>query len=892
MEGRLGYKPRAPARNGDIMNAALEDIYPASRWLARWVDLARRCALWVLLVSVLSGAGTLVYAIEHLGINTSTKEMLSDTLPFRRNDRAMDSAFPQLEHQILVVVDAASPEQAEDVATRLAVGLATRPEQYSSVFYPEGNDFFRRNGLLYLEVDELQLLADRLAAAQPMLATLKADMTLRGLAEVLDLAAGEAGGEAAADLAPALDAMAATVEDLADGRPAALSWQELLSGDEAGRRRLIVVSPVLDYDSLEPAAPAIAGIKALVDRQDLADGGDVRVRVTGESVMLQDELKSVRDGIGLVGLISFVLVAVLLAVGLRSLRLVGATLLTLIVGLCWTAGFAAVTVGELNLISVAFAVLFIGLSVDFGIHFALRVEEEVRRGAAPADSLRQAATGVGGALVLTAVAAAIGFLSFLPTTYRGLSELGLISGAGMFIALFANLTVLPAALALMPPAAGRAPSPLGLAEWVQELIVHRARAIAWTALALGLLALPALFLARFDDDPLNLRDPDSPSVATLLDVIGDSRVGPYDARVLSGSSEAAAAVAEELSALPEVARAVTLSDYLPAEQDDKLAIIEETAFFLTPLWAPTPPASSIDEDERRRAFADLKATAAKIGGGPGADGAARLAAALARLDDSAAELLALERALLGHLPTRIDALATAFSAAPVAREDLPGDLVMRNLASDGQALTEVVPAADLRDQTRRQLFVDAVQAVAPDATGAPIIITEAGRAVVDAFVQAAGTAVLLITLLLLAILRSFRDSLLVLAPLMLAALLTVAVTVVLGRPFNFANVIVLPLLFGLGVAGGIHMVMRHRGEVVAGIMHTSTSRAVVFSALTTICSFGTLATSGHPGTASMGALLTVAIGLSMLTSLIVLPALLTLAVRDDAAAARAGKRGV
>ena len=142
------------------------------------------------------------------------------------------------------------------------------------------------------------------------------------------------------------------------------------------------------------------------------------------------------------------------------------------------------------------------------------------------------------------------------------------------------------------------------------------RAIAWTALVLGLLALPALFVARFDDDPLNLRDPESPSVATLLDIIGDPRVGPYDARVLSKSSEAAAAVAEKLSALPEVARAVTLSDYLPAEQDDKLAIIEETAFFLTPLWAETP-AASIDDDARRRAFADLKATAAKIAERPG-----------------------------------------------------------------------------------------------------------------------------------------------------------------------------------------------------------------------------------------------------------------------------------
>ena len=876
------------------MKATCEDIALERRWLAGWVDLVRRSALWVLLISVLSGAGALVYSAGHLGINTSTKEMLSEELPFRRNDRAMDAAFPQLEHQILVVVEAASAEQVEAAARHFAAGLAKQPERYSSVFYPEGDAFFRRNGLLYLELDELQSLADRLAAAQPMLATLKADMTLRGLAEVFDLAAEEAGGESAAVLGPALDAMAGTVEDLAEGRPAALSWQELLTGGEGGpeaRRRLIVVSPVLDYGSLEPAAPAITGIKALVDRQGLSDGGDVRVRITGESVMLQDELKSVRDGIGLVGLMSFVLVAILLAVGLRSLRMVAATLLTLVVGLSWTAGFAAIAVGELNLISVAFAVLFIGLSVDFGIHFALRVEEEVRRGAAPAESLRHAAAGVGGALVLTAVAAAIGFLSFLPTTYRGLSELGLISGAGMFIALFANLTVLPAALALMRPAAGRSPPALGLGEWVQELIVRHARAIAWTALTLGLLALPALLVARFDDDPLNLRDLDSPSVAALLAVIDDARVEPYHASVLSEGPEAAA-LAETLSALPEVARAVTLSDYVPSEQDDKLAIIEETAFFLTPLWARTPPSPPVGEEERRRAFAAMKATAAKIGEGSGADAAARLAAALARVDDSAEGLLALEQALLGHLPSRIDTLAEALSADPVSREDLPRDLVMRKLAADGRALVEVVPAQDLRDSTHRRLFVDAVQAVAPDATGPPIIITEAGRAVVDAFLQAAGTAVLLIALLLLAILRSVRDSLLVLAPLVLAAILTVAVTVVLGRPFNFANVIVLPLLFGLGVAGGIHMVMRHRGEVVAGIMHTSTSRAVVFSALTTIGSFGTLATSGHPGTASMGALLTVAIGLSMLTSLIVLPALLTLVVRDHAATAAAGKNRI
>jgi hopanoid biosynthesis associated RND transporter like protein HpnN len=516
--------------------------------------------------------------------------------------------------------------------------------------------------------------------------------------------------------------------------------------------------------------------------------------------------------------------------------------------------------------------------VDFGIHFSLRVEEDINAGVPLDGALRGAAAGVGGALALTAVAAAIGFFSFLPTAYRGLSELGLISGVGMFIALLANLTVLPAMLTLLPPAKGRrgaADVPVGRLEAAVE---RHARAIAWGALGLAVVAASSLPWARFDDDPLNLRDPESASVATLLDIIEDPRVQPYAVSVLTPGPAAAAALAERLAALPEVAGTVTLIDYVPKQQDDKLAVIEETAMFLTPLWGGSPVAPP-NAGERRRALVDLRAAAAALAAGPGGASAERLRAALARLDDGDAALELLERALLANLPGRLAALGEALEAGPVALQDLPEALVSRKLAADGRSTVEVHPAADLRARGPRQRFVDAVQSLVPDATGAPIIITEAGRAVVEAFLQAAGISVLLISLLLLAILRSVRDSLLVLAPLVVAALLTVAATVIFGRPFNFANVIVLPLLFGLGVAGGIHMVARSRHEAATALMSTSTPRAVLFSALTTIGSFCALALSSHPGTASMGELLTIAIGLSMLACLIVLPALLVLSGR-------------
>ncbi len=862
----------------------------ARRFLTAWVGLAHRAALAVVLLACLSAGGGLFFAADTLAINTSTKDMLWEELPFRRNLDAMEAAFPRLDEEILIVVEGEIAERAEEAAAALAEGLAARPDLFQAVFYPEAEEFFRRNGLLYLELDALHALADRLAEAQPLLAALSEDLSLGGLAAVLGLAleegvGGEAADEIGAELGPALAAMADSAEGLAKGRLRPLSWQALLSEESPAvpaNRRLIVVSPVLDFSTLEPARAAIGGIRALVAELDLVSQPDLRVRITGDPVMLQDELKTVQEGIGLVGLLSLVLVTILLGIGLRSLRLVGVTLTTLLIGLCWTALFAAVAVGELNLISVAFAVLFIGLSVDFGIHFALRVEEEMLHGADVPAALKAAAGTVGGPLALTALAAAISFLSFLPTTYRGLSELGLISGAGMFIALFANLTVLPALFALFPPrlAAAHKPSRVGI--HLQVVLERRAKVIVGVALLLGIVALLAVPFARFDDDPLNLRDPDSPSVRTLLETLDDPRIEPYAVKILTENLESSVALAGELATLPEVGRTETLLNFVPEQQDDKLAVIDEMAFFLGGALAGAgAPVGDKEPSARRADFEALKAAVTGLAGLPDLPAATRLADALSRLDPTPANLARLETLLLGYLPGRLTALAEAITAEPVDVDALPEALKARKLTADGRSLLEVFPAENLRERDERTRFVDVVSAVAPQATGAPMIITAAGRAVVDAFLQAAGTALLLITLLLLWRLRNLRDSLLVLAPLTLAALLTIAATVVLGRPFNFANVIVLPLLFGLGVAGGIHMVARSRDEARGAasgraLMYTSTPRAVLFSALTTIGSFCALATSSHKGMASMGELLTISIGLTMLSVLIVLPALLAL----------------
>lgn len=857
-----------------------------SRLCGAWVGFVYRRAGPVLLLSVALAVLAAWYAATSLGINTSNDDMLSSDLPFRQDSIRYDREFPQTTGNIVIVLDGATVDQSDIAADRLTEALRERPRLFSAVFDPAGMEFFRRNGFLYLDEDELADLIDRLAGAQAFLGTLWRDPSLRGLFGVLGLAlenAGDASPPAA--LGRVMARIAAVVEAQNAGRPAILSWREMIDGrtaDEAARRRVILVRPALDESSLQPAGDAIEAIRTLAQQMDITPANGVRLRLTGTAALEEEELRSVAEGMGLAGLISAVLVLVLLLWGLRSPWLVAAMLATLAIGLVWTAGFATLTVGRLNLISVAFAVLFIGLSVDFGIHFTLRLREELDSGTTPAAAFSGAGRGVGGALTLCAVAAAIAFYSFLPTDYVGLAELGAIAGSGMFIALIANLTVLPALIALFPPRPRHLPpSSASGAGW----IARHARPVAIGA---GVLALGAAALApavRFDFDPLNLRDPSTESVSTLFDLMEGEEAGPYSIDVLVDDPDRARTMVAALEDLPVVKSVISADQFIPADQDSRLAIIEQAAFLILPslsgepIAPPTPAA-------RATALSDFRATLDRyLQSAPqdaaSRDSAVRLAAALGRFQATPEALAELERRLLGTLRPRLEALQQAFEAQPVTRDDIPLPLLRRYVSESGIIRLEVYPKEDVRDPAAMNRFVAAVRTVAPRATGSPVIIVEAGRTVIGAFAEAAAISVLAIAILVWLILRRIRDVALVFAPLALAALLTVAVSVLSGLAFNFANVIVLPLLFGLGVASAIHLVLRERrGAGLDALFGTSTPRAVVFSALTTIGSFASIALSSHPGTASMGILLAVAIALTLVCTLVVLPALMALLNRN------------
>ena len=831
---------------------------------APWVALAAAIGL-----TALSG----FYAAGNLKIDTDTAGMISEDLPFRQRFKAFRHAFPTLSDNVAIVIDADVPDRADRAADRLAARLRADPDRFPLVFSPETHPFSLRSGLLYLGLDDLTGLADDLADSQPFLSTLAADPSLRGLAGVLkDALDGAENDDQARRIASVLNRISEAAAATAEGKSAPLSWRNLIntSLDEGTNRRVIVTKPKVDFGSLSPAAEAMARIRTLARDAGLTEEAGVTVRLTGGVVISTEELESVKNGATNAGLVSLVLVAILLAWGIRSLRLVLGILAALICGLVWTAGFTTLAIGHLNLVSVAFAVLFIGLGVDFGIHFALRFREERLGAGDQREVMRRTGHGLAMPLGLSATAAAISFFSFIPTDYRGLSELGLIAGAGMFIAFAATFTVIPAFLSLLPPSAPRTALATRSFGWSD----HR---IATGALALGAICAAVVPFARFDLDPIKLRDPSTESVRTFRDLAATPGLSPYTIEVLANSLSDAYEVAGKLRLLPQVDKVVTAANLVPVEQEEKLAIVADLNIFYATLGTSDPV--PVTEAERGAAFEVLRQTLQRAADRPLkelSDAARKLDARMEKLSDPE-QRIAFEKDVFEFFAPQVERLKLALSARPVALKDLPPEVLGRYLAPSGRARVQVYPSENLEDPDALARFVAAVREISPGATDSPVEILEAGRAVVNSVVTAALISIVAVSAMVFAMMRSVRDTLLVLIPLILAALYTVAATVALGMPFNFANVIVLPLLMGLGVASGIHLVSRAREEHSGTVAFaTSTPRAVTFSALTTIASFGSLAVSSHRGTASMGELLMLSIGLTLVCTLIVLPSLMQL----------------
>ena len=846
--------------------------------LAAWVAAVARRPLTTVLLVLLAALFAGVYATGSLRLQGDVTELVDSDASFLRNYDAHKASFPQHRRLNVVVVDGQTALQARAALDVLIAGMATRGNLFDDAYAPGTDLFLRRHALLYLEPAALEQLVDQLAQAQPALAILARDPSLRGLAQLFARVQEEGSDPRA--LAPLAEIIAQSARDVSRGAGAPVSWAEILLGDTAPTRQLIIFQGSLAGDDGQVARAQAAAVREIVTANGLVPENGVTVRMTGRGPLSSAELESAVSSIQTVGLVSLGFVAVLLWLGLGSLRAILAAITTLLVGLVLTAAFATFAVGSLNVLSLTFAVLFIGLGLDFAVHMILR---RVREGAADdVEAWSRVGRGLGPTILLCGLTTAIAFLAFWPTGFRGLAELGLISAMGMVIAVVMSFTFLPAMLELLRVRA-RAGHPEWKSAWagraaLADRIVRLSKPISVAAIVVLLGATILGVQVKFDFNSLNLQDHDSEAVATLVALHEDGTITPYTLTVAADDMAAADRIAERLREIPEVGRVKTLRDLVPEDQSARFALLDEAMILLGPAVMSGRVIPMPDMRERQAAVVDLIARGKALAGTFPQSTFAQMSDALAALDGMSTDgepAAKLEALIAEDFVASLEMLRDALSAEPVSLESLPEALIARETGVQGQVRVVALPRDDLRDFAALGQFVRAVQADFPTASGRPALEAGVGAIVVDAFRQAFMTAAVAIFLVLVIALRSFIDGALVMLPLLLAAALTAGTMVVLGIPLNVANVIVLPLLLGMGVDNGLHVVGRFRESgSIAAVYRSSTPRAVLVSVLTTLLSFVALAFADHRGMASMGQLLAIAIGFILFATLIVLPALL------------------
>jgi uncharacterized protein len=848
--------------------------------IVRTVEFCTRHVWGVIILALVLAAVSGTYTVRHFSIDTNVNNLISRDLPWRKQELEYQAAFPQSRELILVVVEAPTPEQTSAATRTLAEGLSKKTDLFRSVQEEGGGAFFQQNRLLFLPTEQVARSTGQLANAEPIIGVLAKDPSLRGLALTLSYGVEglKLGRLSLDDLARTLDMAAETLESVAASRPASFSWDALLQGNAqpTGLRGLIAVIPHLATGELEPGRRATDAIRRTAADLQLASYFQANVHLTGPVPISDNEFASVKEGFVFNSTVTGLIVLAILWLALRSWRLVLAVAITLTVGLVITAGLGILLVGALNPISIAFAILFVGLGADFAVQFNLRYRAQRHVSHELRQALLEAADRVGIPLTLAAAAAAAGFLSFTPTAYTGLAQLGKIAGCGMIVAYLASFTLLPALLeAVNPPDEPKPLAQPALAPADNFLKRHRVLVVALTAI-LALAGLPSLIRLQFDFNPVHLQSTHSQAVATFLQLSSDPEIDANSAQVLARSRNDAKAIANKLAALPEVDQTRTIESFLPADQSRKLTLIRHAESSLGPALDTAPKAPPTDEENiaaLRRAAEALDAVAGESDG-RGAQAARRLSGDLTQLANATVrDRVKATNAFINPLETDLDGLRQALRAKPVDLESLPQDLLRDWVTQDGRERVDVLPKGNPNDDETIRNFARAVLAAEPTATGRAVEILKWAETMIRALIQAAAIAFCTIAVLLWIPLRRIGDVLLTLVPLMVAAVATLEICALTGFKLNYANIIAFPVLLGVGVAFKIYYIMEwRRGQT--NFLQSALTRAVFFSALLTGTAFGSLWFSSNPGMSSMGKLLALSLACTLTSAVLFQPALM------------------
>ena len=862
------------------------------------ISTAQRHRRLLISIEILLTIASAFFVANNLGINTDTSAVLSSDLPFRKLAEQTYAVFPHLRDQHIVIVDRESGdalEKAQEFAVFLEKNASVAQVFVMAVPRHPSGDASNRASVSGPTKTKVAIFEYLLRSGGEH----STESVLSSATELLFFCRRSLGNEdernractSRTDLGLLETAVVAVLSALGGDHMTAadalLFSESPRERDHTSNRAFVLVSPVLDFSSTEPAASFLRDVRLAATQTGLQRGHEIRV--TGEAALATEEMVLVRRQVGLVAVVvALAFVGIILIATLRSATLVLLSLITLIFGLIHTAMFATLALGTLNLTSMAFGVLLVGLGIDFCIHFCIRFQEQLRSGDSTTVALQTVASTVGPSLVLCTLTTAIGFLSFMPTHYTGVADLGLISATGMVLMLFNTLLFLPALVSISfnsdIPAHRKTTKTVAkrsLTEWP----ARHAGLVVLTSVAIATYSLSGVQHVQFDPSPINVRPSSMDSVTAMRELINDPHFSPWNAVTIADTRPEADALAEQLSALEEVSLITTVSSIeaaLLATNSTTGENVDNQPRLLRALLATQHAQSATPGKPSAKARNARKQQLRELAQTPPVSrfhGSSNLYTELTAqltddLDDRPPDPT--RKLKLGH--TRA-AIHEVIDERRAANQQFRHAVMSRYKSADGHSfLVEIAPHHSQDTGIELRQFVRRVQKVAPEATGPAVALVESASAIENAFRRALVLAVIGITLIVAMVWRSFSHTLAIVAVLLWGAVTTITYCQMAGLSFNFANVIVVPLLLGSGVDSGVHLVQRFRLGATAGeLLGTTTARAVLASGATTIASFGALALTDHPGMASLGELLAIGVMLMLAANLLLLPALLSFA---------------
>lgn len=892
----------------------------------------------ILALAILFSAISIIYTVKNMKFLTGRDDLMPRNAPFQIDYRAYRAEFGDQE-EIVAVIESDDAEKSTRAADALYAVLNRDRTVFREVFHPGGLPFFRKNGLLFMPLDEIKNLRGTLTMAAPALKELAAAPSVQTLFTTLtgqidaylesgdpaalasltfmlttldkgftsaSLSAGSSNSPSAGSSASLSGAGSVPERNRREG----LSMDSFLKGggdndnptmlESAGKQQVITMLPIKDEGSFVASERSIKAARAaLVDLLKKPEFKGVTAGLTGVPVLEYEEMATSQRDLKLAAILSLALTIVLLLFAFRGLLNVIAAMVTLIVGICLSFGFATLAVGHLNILSMVFAIMLIGLGVEYSIQIVLRYQEDLASGADHPGAIDTALAANIRSILMAASTTALAFVTFALTDFKGIAELGIIAAGGIVTCVFATFTVLPAMLvllerfrkpALAPAAAVHQPQLSDLPVF-RSIFAHPCAVIAATLLLSALCLYPTLTM-RFDYNLMNLQAKGLQSVEYAYKLMRSKENSGYFAVVTARNEAEARSLTARLEKLPAVDHVVSTLSFVPGQQGEKLAELAA----LKEIMADIKPAPyeenlrlmalpAVFENFRERVDSLTKTLEARK-----APQAKPVAAFLATLDsfftalekekdrNAAGMLREFQGDMFAELPDKLKMMKESLEAAPVGESDVPPELKQRFVGKSGKLLLQVAAKKEIFEREPLQEFVTQVKGIIPNATGEPVMVLESLTILRDSYLKAFIYAFIGIAAILLVNFRSIRYALLGTLPLAAGLLLMIGGMRLMGVSFNSANIIVLPLILGVGIDSAIYIINRYRqgGETPAQVATRSAGVGVFLNALTILFSFGALMVAHHQGVFSIGAVMSLGMAASVAVFLLFLPALLTL----------------